>query len=131
MRLLIFSVYAAFLLVCGRAQSSDGKQEYLARCAGCHGEDGTRGGHGPNGVDVRRPRATSQEAVRELIRKGIPEAGMPAFPLPDVELNAIATFFMTLKTPVGAPRANSQSVAGDVAAGERFFAGKGNCASCH
>ena len=50
-------------------------------------------------IDVRRPRATSQEAVRELIRKGIPEAGMPAFPLADVELNAIATFFMTLKTP--------------------------------
>jgi mono/diheme cytochrome c family protein len=41
MRLLIFGVYAALLLVCGRAQSSHGKQEYLARCAGCHGEDGT------------------------------------------------------------------------------------------
>jgi alcohol dehydrogenase (cytochrome c) len=131
MRVLIFGVYTALFLVCGRAQSSDGKQEYLARCAGCHGEDGTGGGHGPNVVDVRRPRATSEEALRELIRKGIPEAGMPAFPLPDVELNAIATFFMTLKTPAGAPTANSQAVAGDVAAGERFFAGKGNCTSCH
>jgi PQQ-dependent dehydrogenase (methanol/ethanol family) len=130
-RFLTSGVYAALLLACGRAQSSDGKQEYLARCAGCHGEDGTGGGHGPNVIDVRRPRATSRDGVRELIRKGIPEAGMPAFPLPDIELNAIATFFMTLKTPAGAPRASSQAVPGDVAAGERFFGGKGQCTNCH
>ena len=47
------------------AQTADaGRRPYQARCAGCHGDDGTGGGHGPNIVDVRRPRATSKDAVR-------------------------------------------------------------------
>jgi len=62
------------------AQQADvGKLQYQARCAGCHGDDGTGGGHGPNIVDVRRPRATTLEAVRGVILKGIPDGGMPAF----------------------------------------------------
>src|SRR6478672_10087209 len=68
------------------AQSLDaGKRQYQARCVGCHGEDGSGGGHGPNIVDVRRPRATTLEAVRALIIKGIPDGGMPAFPMSEAE----------------------------------------------
>ena len=110
------------------AQTDDaGKRQFLARCAGCHGEDGTGGGHGPNIIDVRRPRATSRQEVRDLIRKGLPETGMPAFPLAEAELDSIAGYFLTLKTPAAAPSAT----AGDTAAGERFFTGKGGCAGCH
>ena len=39
-----------------------GKLQYQARCVGCHGEDGTGGGHGPSIVDVQRPRATTLSA---------------------------------------------------------------------
>jgi PQQ-dependent dehydrogenase (methanol/ethanol family) len=122
-------VGVVFFAVAAVAQTTSdaGKRQFQARCAGCHGEDGTGGGHGPNIIDVRRPRATTKEQVRELIRKGLPEAGMPAFPLEYAELDAIAEYFMSLKAPAGAPVA----VAGDVAAGERFFNGKGNCGSCH
>src|SRR5260370_591141 len=56
-----------------------GKRQYQARCVSCHGEDGRGGGHGPGIVDVRPSRATSQETVRNLIVKGIPSGGMPAF----------------------------------------------------
>ena len=119
---------AALFLTGASAQTNDaGKRQFQARCAGCHGEDGTGGGHGPNIIDLRRPRATSKEAVRELIRKGLPDAGMPAFPLPDEEIEEIAGYFMSLKSPSAVPTA----AAGDVAAGERFFTGKGNCTSCH
>src|SRR5215208_6190667 len=112
------------------AQSTDpGKQQYQARCVGCHGEDGTGGGHGPSIVDVQRPRATTQEAMRNLIVNGIPDRGMPAFRIPAAEANAIAAYVLTFKPAATAP--SRQSTAGDPAAGERFFAGKGNCASCH
>ena len=76
------------------AQAVDGKRQYQARCTGCHGDDGAGGGHGPAIVDVRRPRATTLEAVRVVILKGLPEGGMPAFPIPDEEAGAIAAYVM-------------------------------------
>jgi alcohol dehydrogenase (cytochrome c) len=119
----------------GRAQTDGAKRQYQALCVGCHGEDGSGGGHGPGIVDVRRPRATSREAVRNLILKGIPDGGMPAFKMSEAEADAIAGFVMTLKrSGVGLrPAQGGPEVrpAGDSAAGERFFSGKGNCAGCH
>ena len=81
----------------------DGKTDYLARCVGCHGADGTGGGHGPAIVDVPRPRATSKAAVLELIRNGIPDRGMPAFQISDEEASAIADYVMFLKSPPKTP----------------------------
>jgi putative heme-binding domain-containing protein len=112
-----------------RAQTTDpGKAQYLALCVSCHGEDGSGGGHGPGFVDVRQPRATSQEAVRDLILNGIQGAGMPPFQIPSEQAGAIAAYVMRLK---GATTVASAAARGDAAAGERFFNGKGNCASCH
>ena len=111
--------------------AADGRRPYQARSAGYHGEDGAGGGHGPNIVEVRRPRATSQNAVRDLILKGIPDGGMPPFQIPIGEADAIAAFVMTLKTPLAGTATAVQFPPGDPKAGERFFAGKGNCTACH
>jgi PQQ-dependent dehydrogenase (methanol/ethanol family) len=120
------------LLEQATAQTPDaGKRAYQARCVGCHGEDGTGGGHGPNIVDVRRPRATTQEAVRNLILNGILDGGMPAFKISEEEAGAIAAFVMTLKPSAVAGASLHQATPGDAAAGERFFVGSGNCANCH
>jgi len=114
------------------AQTADaGRRPYQARCASCHGEDGTGGGHGPNIVEVRRPRATSKNEVRDLILKGIPDGGMPAFQIPSEEADAIAVFVMALKMPAAGAAPAGEAAPGNPAAGERFFAGKGNCATCH
>jgi PQQ-dependent dehydrogenase (methanol/ethanol family) len=51
---------------------------------------------------------------------------MPPFDLPSVELDALATLVHSLNGP-----AAEASVSGDFAAGEQFFFGKGQCASCH
>src|SRR5215831_13748416 len=87
------------------AQSDIGKQQYQALCVGCHGDDGSGGGHGPSFLDVRRPRATTREALRDLILKGIPNGGMPAFKIPAEQADAIAAHVMTLRQP--APEAAS------------------------
>src|ERR1700689_745390 len=81
------------------AQTADiARQQYQARCVGCHGEDGTGGGHGPSIVDVRQPRATTKTAVRDVILKGFPEGGMPAFKISSQEADAIAAYVMVLKS---------------------------------
>ena len=113
------------------AQDSEpGKRQFVLRCGGCHGEDGSGGGHGPAIVNLRQPRATSAEAVRGVILKGIPEGGMPAFAkLPESELNSITDYVMRLKAPTGAGAI--AAVPGDAAAGARVFEGNGHCLDCH
>src|ERR1043165_2750259 len=76
-----------------------GRRQYEERCAGCHGADGAGGGHGPSIVDMRRARATTVEAVRAVIQKGIPDGGMPAFAIPDAEATTIASYVMRLRQP--------------------------------
>src|ERR1700680_3839623 len=102
-RISTLAIGMALLWNHATAQTADaGRGPYQARCASCHGEDGTGGGHGPNVVDVRRPRATTVEALSSLILKGIPDAGMPAFPISAEQARAIASYFMSLKLPAGA-----------------------------
>ena len=130
--ILILAIAMGLGTNCALAQSVEtGKRQYEARCVGCHGADGSGGGHGPAIVGLARPRASTQDAVRVLIQKGIPGAGMPAFPIPDDEAGAIASYVMRLKQPEGGRPAAGAAAQGDTAAGERFFNGKGNCAGCH
>lgn len=119
-----------FLCVAGAQTAENGKHQYEARCVGCHGADGTGGGHGPGIVDAARSHVTSLEGVRNVILKGIPEKGMPAFAIVEDEVAAIAAYVIRLRRPA-AEVAVSEPMHGNILAGERFFSGKGNCASCH
>lgn len=125
------AIGGAFLLSYTHAQTLEGgKRQYEVRCAGCHGADGTGGGHGPAIADGSRPRATSADAIRNVILRGVPDAGMPAFQIGREEADGIAAYVVRLHSaaagaPVGGP------AAGDAAAGELFFNGKGGCAACH
>ena len=125
-----WAVFAAAL--CGSLTSAArqpldaGKKVYEAHCARCHGLDGGGGLAGPGFVEVRRPRAATDAALRELIRNGITGTAMPAFPIAGPELDALVTYVATLKTP-----AADRPADGDALAGERFFTVTGNCAACH
>jgi mono/diheme cytochrome c family protein len=96
-----------------------GKKQFEARCAGCHGLDGAGGEHGPDIVDTQHPRSRSEEALRDIIRNGIRDAGMPAFQLPDRDLHQLVAFVLSLTAP-----AMDSVVEGDASAGEAFFFGK-------
>lgn len=119
------------IVVCADAQLVDsGQRQYQAHCVGCHGADGSGGGHGPAIVDLPNQRATSVEGVRNVILKGIPDKGMPAFRVAEDEASAIAEYVMKLKRPAGGVSARVMAP-GDPASGKRFFDGRGNCTSCH
>lgn len=103
-----------------------GKQHFESYCAACHGADGKGGERGPDIISTGNARRRSAEELAELIRKGRPTAGMPAFPLPEQEMRELVIFLRSLSAP-----AVESAVVGDVAVGESFFFGKGNCSACH
>ncbi len=124
---------AILVVVAASAQDpSTGKPQFVSHCAACHGEDGHGGPLGPKIVDIQNPRATSVEAVRDLIRAGIPTAGMPAFgALSDAHVEAIARYVVSLRGPASRVAVDYPVVRGDVKAGFEYFMGQGSCTSCH
>ncbi len=130
-RRFTFAVCATVFLVSAHAQTPNaGRRGFLARCVGCHGDDGTGGGHGPDIVNLSQPRGVSAGAIRDLILKGIPEAGMPSFQMPAAEADAIAAYVMTLKAPRTDTSAPSTPVAGIQWQANAFYRQR-NCTSCH
>jgi PQQ-dependent dehydrogenase (methanol/ethanol family) len=114
-------------LLWARAQKPpDIQRTYSTLCGGCHGDDARGTQQGPPLSGNASVRARSVQSLRNIIRNGIPAAGMPAFDLPADTLDALASMVASLND-VAAKR----SVPGDVAAGRQFFFGKGNCAACH
>lgn len=55
-----------------------GREVFIARCASCHGTNGSGGEFAP-GITNRIPLRTDEELVR-LLHEGVPSSGMPAFP---------------------------------------------------
>ncbi len=115
------------LVFTGDAQAlAEGRHRFETRCGGCHGADGTGGERAPAIGSGERGRLESEESVRALIHSGIPDAGMPAFDVPEPELSQLVAFVRSRVTP-----ARDNMPAGDASAGAAFFFGEGRCAECH
>ena len=99
--------------------------QFSERCAGCHGEGGGGGDRAPALTNNRGLRSKTAKQIEDLIQNGTP-GGMPAFKLPASELQALAGWVHSLNTS-----AFDAKPQGDVAAGEGFFFGAGQCSTCH
>ncbi|MES1255891.1 MAG: PQQ-binding-like beta-propeller repeat protein [Acidobacteriota bacterium] len=98
---------------------------FATNCVSCHGEAGL-GGRGPALAGNRRVGSMADPELQSLIRNGTGN-GMPAFgAMPAADM---ATLLAYLRALNAAPAA--EVVEGDAAAGEAFFFGKGQCATCH
>jgi PQQ-dependent dehydrogenase (methanol/ethanol family) len=109
-----------------RTSQTAGSETYAKQCAGCHGADARGGEYGPPLAGSGRLRGRSISWLRRTIHNGVPTGGMPAFNLPASELDALAALVHSLNSP-----AAENNVSGDRSAGEKYFFGKGQCASCH
>ena len=120
---LVFPIVTGVAL----AQSAlpDAGKLYEQRCAACHGDDASGSDRGPALSRSRRLRTRSTSEIHDIIQKGTP-AGMPPFPLPEDQLQALAGFVRSMNAT-----AFDAQPEGDTAAGEQFFFGKGQCAACH
>ncbi len=131
-RLVLLTLTVAMPRLWGQNSSTSaspltgGHKIFAARCAVCHGADARGAQNGPALVGKSDLRERPVSWFRDLIRKGIPSAGMPAFDLSKGDLDVIATLVHSLNLP-----AAQNAVPGDRLAGQRYFFGKGHCASCH
>src|SRR5438309_8689071 len=106
----------------GRA-IQEGKKLFDGMCARCHGIDGT-GDEGPALNRATLARAASDDALRDVIRDGIPERGMPRVRrLSDGELAQLVAYVRSLGRAGGPP------ARGDAERGRAVYARLG-CASC-
>jgi PQQ-dependent dehydrogenase (methanol/ethanol family) len=108
------------------APAADVRQTYDKLCGGCHGIDARGTQQGPGLAGNPGVRRRSLQNLRNVIREGIPAAGMPPFDLPAPTLDALAALVASLNAS-----AAETAVSGDPAAGKQLFFGKGGCASCH
>ena len=122
-----FATVLALISAAAWAQTSDvekGKQLFLGMCSRCHGLTGA-GGEGPN---LNRPvltNAPDDEALRAVIRDGIPDRGMPRIRrFTDSELTAMVAFVRSLG------RGTAAAATGNAANGKAVYQRLG-CSSCH
>jgi cytochrome c oxidase cbb3-type subunit 3 len=114
-----------------------GKDKFVAACGFCHGNDGT-GSRAPD--LVRSPllmHDTNGETIGPVIRSGMPDDGMPAFPFTDPQISDIAAFLHAQalialhsnRVPGDYPV--EKLLTGNAEAGKAYFDGAGGCTKCH
>jgi cytochrome c oxidase cbb3-type subunit 3 len=114
-----------------------GSTIFAAQCGFCHGRD-ARGGAG--GADLARSTLVAEDVrgdrIAEVLRTGLPDAGMPAFSgLAAAELDAIVAFIHDQKSRAQSEEGGRQAVdvadllSGDVERGRDYFAA--HCSDCH
>ena len=100
-------------------------QQYAQLCSGCHGASAGGTERGPALANNRELRSRSVSQLQEIIRTGT-QGGMPPFALPAAQLQSLARWVHNLNAS-----AYDVKPEGNVAAGESFFYGKGQCGNCH
>jgi PQQ-dependent dehydrogenase (methanol/ethanol family) len=108
------------------ASQVQAKKIYSVQCALCHGAEAQGGEYGPALAGNSDLRGKSAAWLHDVIKNGIPSAGMPAFGLRSDELEALTSWIASMNIP-----ATQSSLPGDRVAGEQYFFGEGKCASCH
>src|SRR6185436_15855378 len=88
--------------------NADIKQTYAKLCAGCHGDDARGTQQGPGLAGNPWVRRRSVQSLKNVIRNGIPAAGMPPFSLPAPTIDSLAAMIASLNAS-----ASESTVAGD------------------
>lgn len=109
--------------VLAQGDLSRGEQIYQSQCAFCHGRDG-EGGRGPMLTRVVLRRAPDDEALARVIRRGLPDAGMPGTTMSDREAVLVAAYVRQFG------RKSSSPPPGNPGRGRKVYA-ESRCSQCH
>lgn len=104
-----------------------GRGLFDRHCARCHGTGATGGETGPDLSSGTFRHASTDLGLVAVITRGVPDTEMLPFRRArnDQEVWQLVAYLRSLS---GGPRVE---VPGDPTAGERLYAGKGECAECH
>jgi putative heme-binding domain-containing protein len=119
-------VLVAFLPASAAAQESqleEGRRLFLSQCGSCHGPQGN-GGKGANLAQPQLRRATDDDALRNIIRRGIPGTEMPSSFLPPSLVESLAVYVRSLG------RVEPEEIPGHPERGAETFASL-DCQVCH
>ena len=105
------------------AELEQGKRLFESQCGSCHGPLGN-GGRGANLAQPQLRRATDDQALLTIIRRGIPGTEMPGSFLTPSQVSSIATYVKTLG------RVEPEEIPGDAGRGEAVYASL-DCGVCH
>jgi len=122
----------------GNSPAAAGQATFRQNCGFCHGQD-ARGASGP---DLIRSTLVNHDVngnlIGQVVHNGRPEKGMPAFQLPDAQIQQIADFLhaqsklassISQRVPTEYPL--EKLLVGNADAGKDYFNGAGHCATCH
>jgi putative heme-binding domain-containing protein len=104
---------------------AEGERLFRAQCAACHGPNGAGGAAGPDLTTGMLRRAESDEALFNVVAKGIPGTTMPPYKASGREIWQVVAYVRTLSIGKSAELAK-----GDRARGAELFA-KSGCRNCH
>lgn len=109
------------------SQPGEGRTIFEASCAGCHGLDGRGGERGPDITARQQVVQLSDGETLDVLRRGIPAAGMPPFAsLGVAKLNAVLAYLRSLQG-----KGAAVALLGDPQKGKALFFGKARCSECH
>jgi putative heme-binding domain-containing protein len=123
-----------FWLLCGglsfaaalpAQEQNSGKALFRSNCAFCHGVTAA-GGRGPSLLTARIAQS-SDDAIRNIIRRGIAGTTMPAFD--NIEGDDLDKLLAYIRSLAGSG-ATTGSIAGNAKHGEKIYSQSG-CAGCH
>jgi putative heme-binding domain-containing protein len=104
-------------------EMEQGKRLFESQCGSCHGPLGN-GGRGANLAQPQLRRATDDEALLNIIRRGIAGTEMPSSFLTPSQVSSVAAYVKTLG------RVEQEEIPGDAIRGEGVYASL-DCAVCH
>ncbi len=104
-----------------------GQKLFMGSCGGCHGADGGGGARGPNLVRRSMWHPLGDDAIFQVIRKGVPGTDMPPTKMTDDQTWNLVAFIHALTGP-----ASTNAVPGDPDRGKAIYWGaQAGCSQCH
>jgi mono/diheme cytochrome c family protein len=107
---------------------AEGGRLFQSNCTGCHGSAGDQV-QGVALMSGKFRRATNDDEVAGIIKKGVPGTAMQAFNFTDQQAGMVVAYLKSFSATT--VTAGDSPVLGDAARGRQILEGKGNCLSCH